>query len=185
MPDQNDIENAWKEWVRTGDQAKLGKLFIILYPQLVSFAYRILQTQESAEDVVQNLFINLMERRSGIQVNGPVRTYLYGAVRKESLLYIKRDRSHLMESIESALHLPVTDEEAESGPELEITPLDVQRAIAKLPDRTRLVFSLSREHGKSNGEIAAMLGVTLNTVNAQLSRAMELIRAELRRNMEG
>src|SRR5687768_3653002 len=91
MADQNDVDGAWLDWIRTGDQSKLGTLFIVLYPQLVAFAHRIVQNEEAAEDVVQNLFINLMERGNGIRIVGPVRNYIYGAVRNEALAYMKRE----------------------------------------------------------------------------------------------
>src|SRR5687768_13527376 len=112
MPDQEDMDGAWQDWLRTGDDKKLGVVFDVFYQQLVSFAYRIVQSRDIAEDVVQNLFATLVERGTTTARDGTsARNYLYVAVRNEARQYIKRNPSHRNTSLDNAVNLPMTDEE--------------------------------------------------------------------------
>jgi len=154
-------------------------LFRAHHDALCGFAYRYVQSREVAEDVVQEVFLYLWEHWNPTAVEAYTKAYLFTAVRNAALSHlrhqsvVRRSESQTIELF-SRFH-PTADGEFRAA-EL---ALALERAIARLPERCRLVFTLSREQGLTYNEIAAALEISVKTVEMQMGRAYKALRKSL------
>ena len=135
------------------DTAAFEVLFRERYSSLCRFVYGYVHSREVAQDIVQDLFLRLWER-ARIPIASLTAAYLYTAVRNRALSYLRHQREH---ELHEAL----------------------QRAVADLPERCRLVFTLRRYRHLSNAVTARTLGISVNTVEQQMRRALKSLRNRL------
>ena len=163
--------------IRLGDQAALQALLDEYWPPLVRYADRVLDGADAAEDVVQEAFVRLWERRADWKQHRSARILLFTMVRNLAFNHRKSvgNRSRLLLLRPSqAGPPPLTPAElAESG-ELDRA---LEAAVRALPPRRREVLLLARHDGLSRAEIAALLQLSPQTVANHLGLAV----AELRR----
>jgi len=153
-------------------------LFRANYAGLCRFAGRILGSPAAAEEVVQDLFLYIWERHEVIDASTPSRAYLYRAAHNAAVNRLRHRRvERRWVEAEGAAEpaAPMVDDELG----LEELAQAVTRAIERLPERTRLVYTMSRQENLSYQEIAAALGLSIKTVEAQMARAFRLLRAAL------
>src|SRR5947208_16802182 len=151
--------------------------FAAHYVALCEYVLRFVGSAETAEDIVQDLFLHLWDTRGPRDVLRLTRRYLHVAARNRALKYLRHAR--VAEAWIARVH-----REAAAGPD---PPEDhclrreldaaVQRAITELPSRCRATFLLRRSQGLSYEEIAGRLGVSLGTVKSQMWRAATLLKA--------
>ena len=164
---------------RREDRDAFEALFRTYYAGLCRFALRYASQPEVAEDLVQDVFFNLWKRRHEWVPERSAKAYLYGAVRKWALKHLRhqgvvaRWRDHA-----KAEPIPIADE---IGADLSQKELEraLQEAVERLPERRRLVYELSRKHGLTYAEIALALGVSVKTVEMQMTRALKFLRTRL------
>lgn len=173
-----------------GDVAAFETLFVRYFATLVSFAQSYVRSQDVAEDVVQDVFCRLWDRRESLQLKSGIAQYLYGAVRHGTLDAIKHDRVAARWEERELLDLERRTAANEGVARVEADELAsvVSHVISALPPRCREVFQLSRYKHLTQRDIADTLGITVNTVNVQLGRALRAIDAAVQaweRNEEG
>lgn len=159
-------------------KATIERAFRTHYAGLVAFAAQRTRSVAEAEDLVQDVFLGLWRRRAELPVDDAMRPYLYRAVHNRALNAIRNDRTAGggSDTIEAQVaHTAQPDEEVEAR---ELDQL-VNAAVARLPERCRMVFLLSRESGLSYSEIAETLGISVKTVETQMGRALKFLRSEL------
>jgi RNA polymerase sigma-70 factor (ECF subfamily) len=180
--DDAAAERARIERLRAGDQDELEALFHAHYPALCAFARRFTVSPSSAEDVVQSCFVDLWSQRTRLRVHTSLRAYLYAAVRNRALDLAKHDRVEARWAERSRGMLDVEADErvgAQQRLEREESSDALRRAIARLPERARLVVTLRWLHGLRPPEIAEALGISLKGVENQITRALRALRAQL------
>lgn len=145
--------------------------FRLHYRALGMYALRILGNVDEAEDAVQQVFATLFERAAELDVHN-IRLYAYRAVRNEALR-----RLELASRMVEAADLPEVCEE-----DIDTSERDARiwSAIDALPERCREVFLLSKRDGLSNADIAAELGISVKTVENQMTKALSRMRGTLR-----
>lgn len=170
--------------VRAGDAGAFAVLFKEHYRAMCALAFRYVQSWEEAEDVVETIWIKVWERREEWTVHGTAAEYLFAAVRNQSINRLRHDRIR-QRAAERLLHEawlapaggdPATADEHLVAAELETT---IAAAIAALPARCREAFVLHRQHGRSYAEIAAVMGISVRTVEVQIGKALRLLRARV------
>ena len=171
-----DRDTAWAAAIQGGDGEALKALFTTYYDELWAYAASMLSDHEQADDVIQDVFLGLWRRHAEWTVRGDgVVRYLYGAVRNRALdlLRATRRQGTLSERARGDAIRDAIGTSALEGAELASA---VARAIDALPERCREVFVLSRYRQLPQRDIAATLGITVNTVNVQLGRALRALR---------
>lgn len=152
------------------------KLFRELFKPLCSFALKYVDDLDECRNLVHEIFISVWEKYDTLPVDTNYRSYLFTAVRNRCLNYL-RDRKKLtaLETLEEANH-------AEMPSHLEAKELEreIELAINSLPEKCRQVFELSRTEGLKYAEIAEKLGLSIKTVEAQMSKALSVLRTHLR-----
>lgn len=182
--ERSDRDAQWVQSVRRGDSGAFEALFLAYYERLVRFTYGYVKTRSAAEEVVQDVFLNIWAQRDRWDVQGAVRTYLYAATRNRALNRIRRseleqswaDGVGAEETVTAILpRVPQANEQAELA-ELDAA---IRRAIDQLPPRCRETFVLSRQHHLSYEQIAAVMEISVKTVQEQIARALRALRASL------
>ncbi len=146
------------------------------YAALCNYATRFVKDSMAAEDIVQNLFIQLWENKKIEGVKQPDR-FLLKATKFKCIDYLRTSKTKNLSSLdgfEEMPELPPSDIAAE-----DIEPL-VHYFASKLPPKTRAVFLKSRESGMTYKEIAAEMDISVKTVENQMGRALTKMRSLLK-----
>ena len=173
-----------------GDERAFTWLFRRYYPLLVPFAATFVASADEAQEVVNDLFIQLWERRDTLNIHGRVDHYFYSALRNRIRNHL-RDERRLAERHEAAaLEDDVPGMGKVVGPidvtlELREQMTAIWNAVAALPEARRRVVILRWQRQMSFDEIAQILGTTSAAVQMQLSRAMKMLREMLPDAFEG
>jgi RNA polymerase sigma-70 factor (family 1) len=162
--------------LRQGIEAAMDELFRRHYASMCQVAIRFVGDGGEAEDIVQELFLSIWEKRENLPKEmGGVGAYLRRATRNRSLNFL-RDRNRIPvddgEPPEAASALVNPDQQIEAA-ELR---LRIHRAIDQLPERCRLIFVMSRIEDMSHREISEALEISNKTVENQMTRAYRFLR---------
>lgn len=169
--------------VRAGDPAALEAIFHAFVLPLCAFAYRYVGSRDTAAELVQDVFERIWRGRERWVIEGSLRAYLYRATRNRVLDYAKHqriERRWAERSLgERAAVEPRVSSPAERTLESEELAAALERALDDLPERRRLVFLLRWREEKSYKEIARLMGVSVKTVENQMTRAIRTLRERL------
>lgn len=161
--------------LRAGDEQAFDTVFRTLYEGAVRVAERMLRDRAVAEEIAQEVFLELWRRRASLGDDTNLTGYLLQSVRNRSLNHIR----HLAVERHGAQVIPLMVEPAPPA-DHDLHAGDLQAAItaalAALPPRAREVFELSRDRGLRYSEIADLLGITVKAVEANMGRALRQLR---------
>lgn len=153
-------------------------MFKRYYAFLCQVVYKIIPKAEVAEDIVQELFADLWRKREQLEFTGSIQGYLRRAAVNKTLNYI-RDNKFRFEEEEQIAQMPSDHEQASARVEMTELQEAIDKAVDSLPERCRAVFALSRYEQLSHQEIAAQLGISVKTVENQITKALRILRDEL------
>jgi RNA polymerase sigma-70 factor (ECF subfamily) len=172
----NTLESEWVVNIRSGGKKSFQDMFLKYYPKLYRFVMRYIDEPSIAEDIVQELFVDIWNKHKKFKIKYSLSAYLYAAARNRALNYIKKV-SHGKNLEEDELFLIIDNK---MNPEEELIKEElseaVNKAIEKLPGRCRLIFNMNRKDGLKYCEIAQILGISENTVTTQIARAFKKLR---------
>ena len=149
----------------------LEKYFQWMYRPLCLYALNITESYEESEDIVQQIFVELLEKAvAGSLEVGDMKGYLYTVVRNRAVKYAKKNQEKV--SVESAMYL--TDENILSiSVEEEALVWDW---IDALPTERRNIFLMAKQQGMKYKEIAIQLDISVKTVEGQMGKALKALR---------
>ena len=149
----------------------LEKYFRWMYRPLCLYALNITESYEDSEDIVQQIFVELLEKAvAGSLEVGDMKGYLYTVVRNRAVKYAKKNQGKV--SVESAMYL--TDENTLSiSVEEEALVWDW---IDALPTERRNIFLMAKQQGMKYKEIAVQLDISVKTVEGQMGKALKALR---------
>ena len=164
--------------LRGGDHAAFDEIFRQWYEPVVRSANRVLHDPGVAEELSQDVFLEFWRRRDTLAADSSIAAYLMQAVRNRALNHLR----HLAVQKKSVVYVEALSEPAEHA-DVAVQSGEVETAIAvaiaELPPRTREVFVMSRERGLRYSEIAEELGISVKAVEANMSRALRMLRERL------
>lgn len=161
-----------------GERAAFDEIFRAWYPRLVRVADGMVRDGAVAEELVQDVLLELWRRREQLAGDGAVHAYLLRATRNRALNHLR----HAQVARKNAVHAATDEARPPTATGMiEARELDaaVRRAMDDLPPRCREVFELSRLHGLRYAQIAETLGVSVKAVEAQMGRALRTMREHL------
>ncbi len=178
-----ELEQKIKSGIKRGDTDTFKRLYKLYYSGLCILACRYTGKQEIAEEIVQETFMKIWEGRKHIDIRGSLHSYLYTTVRNNSLNYLK----HLMverkfsaqkaRELQQAINfMQMSSEDGSSLLVTEEIEKSLHEALESLPPRCREIFLLHRNHEMKYSEIAQKLNISKNTVQRQISIALEKLR---------
>lgn len=163
------------------DQQAFKEFYQSCFFRMYQFAYSFVHSKESAEEVVNDVFMNIWQKRQTLDSIQNINVYLYVAVKNASLNHL---RKHNLPAPLSIDDLGVQHLRFVASPESILLTRElqarVQEAIGQLPPRCRLIFKLVKEDGLSYKEVAAILDISVKTVDSQLYLALNKLTQSLR-----
>jgi RNA polymerase sigma-70 factor (family 1) len=166
--------------VETASEAAFEALYRLYFVRLLRFCYSIVHQKESAEEIVNDVFLKMWEKRDHRPPIANPAFYLYVSVKNRSLNYLRDN---------AAIHTIEISERCDQYIRFDTNPetimLDaeglqrIQAAINQLPPRCRLIFSLIKEGGLKYKDVSRLLEISVKTVEAQLAIALRKISAAL------
>ena len=165
------------------DKKSFELLFKEYFKQLCFFARKFVSDEDASREIVHDVFINLWEKRDSIDPDKSIKSYLFTSVNNRCLNYLRDNKKFNkdIENVEDIKEISNTDfsnkvEEAELQNK-------INDSINRLPDKCKSVFIKSRFEGLKYNEISEKLGVSVKTVEAQMSKALKILREELKEYM--
>lgn len=152
------------------------KLFKQNYQELCRFAYLFVCCKQTAEDVVQKVFISYWENNKQIGIKKDVKAYLVRSVRNNSLNFLKSKTTQASYEMEFSLR---SSHSNHSELDENVFTEKLKKAIAILPQKCRIVYCLKYNEGLSYKEIAEYLEISVHTVDNHIQKALKTLKAEL------
>lgn len=174
------LNNTLIDSLKNDDHRAMDELFERYWEFVFDAAFKKLGNEEIAQDITQEIFISLWENRLNLELAGSLAGYLYGAVKYRVINYFKAEamRSGHQAEVSYLMNLEIS-KETDADLLLQDLNKDVEFALNQLPEKMRLVVSMSRKHDRSIKEIASELGISVQTVKNQLTAAMKILRKNL------
>jgi RNA polymerase sigma-70 factor, ECF subfamily len=166
-------------WLRTGDTRAYEELYRQHGARLYALACRMLGDPAEAEDALQEIFLQVFRKLDGFKGESALGTWLY---RLAMNLCVDRLRSRSFKDRRHTDSIDGSDQAIPGGRalgDLGASRLDLERAIARLPDGCRSVFLLHDVEGFEHGEVARILGISEGTSKSQVHKARMKLRALL------
>ena len=165
-------------------QNTFEKIYKLYYPKMFAFAKNYISANEDVENIVQDVFLVLWEKKDELELSCTLTTYLFTLVKNRCLNFLRHNlieeeynaqmkeelgfKLYALESMEYSYHS-----------EKELQEI-IQRALDTLPERCREVFIKSRIEGLKYKEISEELGISVNTVENHIVTALKKLRVELK-----
>lgn len=165
---------------RESDYQSFKVLYGYYFVRLFRFCMSIVHNKESAEEIVNDVFINLWRRRTHLYKIENPDVYLYVAIKNHSLDYLSKD--HLKEMVDistvsgESIRFTLDPEQLMITEEMK---KKISHAVDQLPPRCKLIFKLIKEDGLKYKEVASILDISIKTVEAQLAISMKKLAVAL------
>lgn len=172
--------------LQAGNKEAFKKLFSTYYPRLQKYAMQFVTDTHAADDIVQECFLKLWEKREAIAFTS-VQALLFKIVRNNCL-------NHLRNQVVKNKHFSTNEEYKEIWEQLYHTDFlndpdyilvykelqqQIDNILCELPERSKEIFEISRFEGLKNKEIAERLGISIKIVERHISRAIKLLNKKL------
>lgn len=131
---------------------------------------------DEAKNLVHEVFVSVWDKFDTLPADTNYRSYLYTGVRNRSLNYLRDKKKHVMLDQVAESHA------VEENRSMEVNELqrEIDVAIASLPEKCRMVFEMNRVEGLKYAEIAEKMNISIKTVEAQMSKALTVLREHLK-----
>jgi RNA polymerase sigma-70 factor, ECF subfamily len=173
--DKNSTDEELFLRVKKSDAKALRVLFESYFSPLCRFAWKFVNDEYLAEEIVSDVFVHVWMKREEINITGTVKPYLYTAVKNQSLNTIKKKTLRLEDMETVAQNPPVSVWHAEqlvTAAELEH---DIDKLLRRLPPQRQIIFRMNRFDGLSYKEIAEILSISIHTVQNQMVAAIKFL----------
>jgi len=166
--------------VKKGDNEAFEEIFRRFWQELLDAAYRRVKVQETAAEMVQSLLVNLYLKRETIVLHTSLRNYLHISLKNKVLNAVRSEivrnnyRQHMLADN--------TQYQPDAAASLQLKELEerIDASCAVLPEKCREVFFLSRKEHLSYQHIAQRLGISVNTVEKHMVKALKILRSRLK-----
>jgi RNA polymerase sigma-70 factor, Bacteroides expansion family 1 len=170
----NGIDTKILEALRDGDHKAFKAIFVAYYNKTKAFINGYIKSEPDAEELAEDLFVNLWVNRRSIDVSKSFNSYLHTIARNAAINFLKHKQVQEKYTGEMpAWESHYSSEEDYIAKELGLLVEDI---VNKMPEQRKQIYTLSRNEGLSNGEIAERLNTTKRNVESQLSLALKELR---------
>lgn len=165
--------------IKNGDLSSYETIFKKYYEGLYRFAFSYVRDGVMAEEMAQEVFLYVWEKRTQIEIQTTLKTYLYSAVKNKCLNYIRLEVPKQQSMVDvSEVMLSVMDKSRDDGDNEKLKGY-IQNKIDALPKKCRRIFIMSRNAGLTYEEIAEELNLSKKTVENQMRIALKKLRESL------
>ena len=158
-------------------------LFQTYYRELMAYAYKFVNDKAAAEDIVQDVFSILWEKRATLNFEDSIRPYLYRLTHNKAVNYLNsfavQRRIDNPEDLDFLINMEISDCNPYETLLLKDIKSTIHTCIEKFPPQRKKVFLLSRQHYLKHKEIATLLDISEKAVEKHISKALTDIRQYL------
>lgn len=165
--------------MQNSDEAAFTEIYNLYWKKLFFIAAHKLNNLCEAEEIVQDIFLDLWKRRKEFNISVSFSSYLSVCVKYKVINVLARRSQHLRYSKHAISVNNAADLSTQYSLGFEELKEQLMKETAKLPEKCRIVFQLSREHGYSQKQIAQELQISEKTVESHISRALHSLRTGL------
>jgi RNA polymerase sigma-70 factor (family 1) len=178
---KDNITDELLTQLKNGDMLAFDRIYELYCHKLFSFVFKILKNEAEADDIVQEVFVKIWESRDKLEDYKLLNSYIFTIAYNNSIDLIRKriNNTKYLEHLKNSAIINVTPTIIS---QIEFNELNIQaeKLIANLPERQKQVYLLHREEGLTYPEIAEKLGISKNTVENHMVKALKY----LRRNMD-
>jgi len=173
------IDNGTSSFDLILDEKEFDRIYIAHYPALFRYAYTMVHDSIMAEEMVHQVFLKILEKKAPLNIHTSLKAYLYRSVNNECLNYIKHQK--IKNDFEVQTIKAMSNKTESPLAKLQYRELEqrLKKAINELPEQCRTIFQMSRFEELRYAEIATQLGLSVKTVETQMSRALKKLRVQL------
>ncbi|SFW27632.1 RNA polymerase sigma-70 factor [Cellulophaga fucicola] len=172
---EQEIVNRLKE----EDPKAFKDLFDMFYMPLCVYSLKFSDSYDFSEDIVQDLFVTIWNKKIYLQVEGSIRSYLFKAVKNNTLQALKKKDRYNFEKLDAVVESFILEEKENDIEAIEKAQKKLLQEIEALPEKSKEVFKAIVLENLKYKEVALQLGVTVNTVKTHYSRALKKLRKSL------
>jgi RNA polymerase sigma-70 factor (ECF subfamily) len=185
MPNtEKQIDQQLIKQIKAGDNSAFNTLFRKHYAYLCMVVLRMTQSKEQAEDIVQEVFLEVWRKKKQLDIKTAVKSYLHRAAVNKTLNKIrdkKFDFDQDEEKLDSMATMQSSPLQKMQGEELQSV---IKTAYESLPEKCRIVFSMVKYEAMSYKETAEKLEISVKTVENQMSKALRIMREAINKYKE-
>jgi len=165
--------------IRQGDIREFETLFRSSYASLVRYAGTLIKDQDTAEEIVQDLFVRLWQEREKINIESSLNGYLFRSVHNRCLHHFEHMKVVERHAQEMAFESELNTEDPAEALQYKELQAKIAAVIERLPERCGKIFCLNRFEGLKYSEIAEKLSISVKTVEANMGKALKEFRKAL------
>ncbi|NLR94495.1 MULTISPECIES: RNA polymerase sigma-70 factor [Flammeovirga] len=180
MSFENIEEGELIDLVKGGDRLAWEYITKEYYQAILNFINSMVHDWETAEELVQDIFVNFWTKRENLNINLSLKAYLYRAARNHTLNFIKRRNFEREYQRGVAERMEVSKNETEDAYHFSELEKRLTSAIEELPEKMREIFKMSRFEDLTYKEIAEALDIPVRTVHYQIGLALKQLREKLK-----
>ena len=158
-----------------GNQAAFEKIFRKYYTSLCIHANRLVRNMDVAEEIVQDIFLHVWENRASLRITISLSAYLHRSVHNSSLNHLKHKK--VRDKYEQYVLVKRSNQDSTKdyvvAKELE---QKIEEGINQLPEQCKIIFCMNRFESLKYKEIAEKLSISIKTVEAQMGKALKILR---------
>jgi len=174
-------DDNWVKELNTGNKKAFEAIYKCYYSQLYHFLLRYTNSEVVIEDIIQQVFYKIWQNREKIEPRGTLKSYLFSAVRNQALKQIESEKRKGGLNTDSYVDSESCISDPESTFLLKELNEAYQSAVSKLPEKRRHIFLMHRQDHLTYKEIAAILNISIKTVETQISRSLKYLATSLSR----
>ncbi len=176
------MENTDKEilgLLKTNGQKAMEIIYNQYYNYLCHATYKILNDSVATEDIVQDVLMEIWKKKDKLDITISLKAYLRRASINKALNHLRGKKMKFEDDDSYTETFVDTDDSQEKLEYLELSEV-INKAIESLPEKCRLVFSMSRFESMTYQEISDKLEISIKTVENQISKALRILRSRVK-----
>ena len=171
-----DSEKRLTLLLKKGNEHAFRQIYEEYADMIYHFAYRMTNSPEVAEEIVQDTFLRLWKYQTDIQINRSLKAYLKQICRNQIFRYYKLEAQRQAVSLEVSRALPTSANTSEDQFVFREYYQLAQQAINQLPPRRKQIFNLCYEQGKTYEQAASELNIARSTVHDHMVKSIRSIK---------
>lgn len=172
-------DKEYVECLKKNDFVAFDSLFHKYSENLYAFALSITRETFAAEEITQLVFLKVWEKRAQINEHLSFKSFLFSVAYNETISWLRKEKSKERRMSEFVQTVEFMTSETEYAIEFRDIEGMANQIVESLPEKRKKIFRLSREQGFSNKEIANKLGISVKTVENQMTSALKYLREKL------
>lgn len=180
-----DMLSGYKHLIAAGDAGAFRHLFDLFAERLTYFAFSITKDRDASIQIMDEVFVKIWKNPARLAEVDNLTTYLYTAVKNTALNYLSKKANETitkpLDYVDIALGTNETPEQSMISSEIF---RKIQEAVNSLPPKCKIIFKLVREDGLKYKDVAEILNISVNTVDAQMVIAVRKITEKVKNHFE-